>query len=366
MANDDTVNGDGAIEQSPQYRQAPSSSGIDEMLTLLVFADYLEGGMRETGRKLRTSSRVKYWIRPGETPGDIIVEFKSKAGKIQFELPNVAQFRGNNKGLTKLFIFITQTIREQAAHSGALIAGAITFPVERLIELGMYSTIQSARVALKRAVGLLRRIGLRGQFKYAGSNKIDVDAQQSLFTGVVDFKRSGMCAVSLNKEAPWPALLAQNTMLPDYLYGLNFKPMLLLYFILNMARQLLGGIVTSGSFTVKMNTVRNRLCLPNPDATQKPQRDIVEVIRKAVDEINATQGKVFHNADIFLTLEHSTPGRTLDGRRVNEFLAMGLLRVTIRGQLRDDLIKVSGIKRLADELKAVTANATEMEQACDI
>ena len=97
--------------------------------------------------------------------------------------------------------------------------------------------------------------------------------------------KKNVVTVDLNSRINWEMLTQFYTILPKWAFSLPVKPWDLLYYVFYLARQNLDKISKQGYFTISFQAIHSRLVLPEAEYTKNPQRDIKDVIERAITEI---------------------------------------------------------------------------------
>ena len=195
---------------------------------------------------------------------------------------DIDQLTGNNKSVSKLFTYFLVKTGEQALSDNRLTSDAISFPLKELVENGTYSSIRAARRGLENAKFAIMGIAFYGSIK-KGKNNIAQSIAATLFpTLYID---NSVVYVRLNTDIMWEAFAPYFTKLPKWAFKLSSKPWDLLSYIFYLARQNLDKISKQGYFTISFQAIHSRLVLPEAEYTKNPQRDIKDVIERAITEI---------------------------------------------------------------------------------
>lgn len=360
----DTVNTEEAEKLEPQYYHAPTNTTLT-LTSELFMTGGDEGKIKEYAkRKQRVSHGAKVQVqtrtvtevvpknRKDQTTGKIIKrqeETTRLEARIFYETPAEATdllFKCANElspQSLKLFILFTVKLNEQALdHKGGLKQEYVSFPIHEIMGMG-YTTERGAFQAFgKMAAAIIPASFSRTENK-DGTGKGGV-----LFTDYAIQK--SQCIIYLNPRANWNIIPDRYIPIPAYLFQLPPRAMALLYFILTLARQSenMRKIAKTGSFTIRLATIHQKLGLPEP-------RELVEVkgekkirsindskklikdpISDAVAAIEEAHSAIFgeKSLDLLFCCNNRVDA---ENAPIAEYLANGYLRVTIGGEFAEEL-----------------------------
>ena len=189
--------------------------------------------------------------------------------------------KGGGKVIGKLFFFMLQ--RWEAGGYGR----QFSFPLQAVVDLEMYSNLDTARKGIKTFMGRQALIQLSQQV----SGTKDGKRQKENVGGVVFYNykiTNNEVTVSVNDQMPFTLLANFFTMLPLFAFGLSTNAFFIVQYIMFLARQNGDALqANNGKFTIKIDSVRQYLELPAPDAVKnfKYKEKIQEPIESAIEEI---------------------------------------------------------------------------------
>ena len=212
-----------------------------------------------------------------------ITQQQSNGDLITLELSDIDKLKGTNKTISKLFAFSLVKLNEQAEQGGQLTRNTIEFSLQELVDRGFYSNTVNARAGVKKAFEVLTNMKVSGTIAKGKKKNIEQAELAVLFT-YCRIKKN-VVTVDLNSRINWEMLTQFYTILPKWAFSLPVKPWDLLYYVFYLARQNLDKISKQGYFTISFQAIHSRLVLPEAEYTKNPQRDIKEVIERAITEI---------------------------------------------------------------------------------
>lgn len=269
-----------------------------------------------------------------QTQGDVwAVTSKNKKNTVTITHNDVSILRGkSNKGLSKLLAFTMQQANAQNYNR------QIFFPLQALVDYGMYSNLSSARKGFKD--NIIKLMGFIFQGETVKGKKTILESGRTLFSGY-DIENNYV-TVYLNDNFNIEFLAQYYTMLPSYSYALKSNSFSLIQYIFFLARQNANSIKEKGTFNIGLEAIRAYLCLPTPEETQNHSYLIKEPIEKAIEEIENA------NNSLDFTI---TPYYNYDYSNIREWLA-GYLQIGLKGEYAKHFISIaSGTQQKIEQAK---------------
>ena len=279
-----------------------------------------------------------------------LIQRNEKAGYIaSVQIPDIDKLSRGSKSLKKWFLFILSEANAATDAEGNLTRYEISFPFQKLVDLGMYSRTDSAKR------GFLQFSANRELFNInvtVKSGKETITADDFLFTGTRYTENSGIGVVILN-PAPhlWPLVMDKYGILPSFYFALDDKAADLLHYVSYLARQNMDKIKTKGSFNIGFRAIQERLYLPSEKGARNPYRDTIGVIESAVADIEARQQKEGTELFRFLLIHNQDES-------ITQQLDSGRLQVEVCGEIKERYSQLQGKKQ-----KKITASVKKSERA---
>lgn len=126
---------------------------------------------------------------------------KTQKASVTIELADIDKLTGSNKPAKKLFVLALIKANEQAIHDGQLTKDYISFPLQELVDIGFYSTPQSARKGFNAGMDTLTSLKINGHIQQPKKKGSSIDALEALFTGA-RIER-GQCTIFFNERINW-------------------------------------------------------------------------------------------------------------------------------------------------------------------
>lgn len=254
---------------------------------------------------------------------------KNASFSVEYDITTLA---GNNKGVLKLLTFVLIKANEQVLHNGELSAtDIISFPLQELIDCGLYQTLQSARRGFKDAMNALTDIKINGDDNSNPRQKISVVGLHPFRLGTI---KNNQCSIQLEENLNWKIFSQYYTILPAYCFRLSNRAFELLHLIYVRARENIDKIKKTGSFNISMRYIQQALNLPDEDGNKNPQKTIKDPIENAIEEIEDFHSAYYNNTDFQLLLCYDENSNIVD------YLKNGLLQVTMSGEQQQYFIKI--------------------------
>lgn len=311
-------------------------------------------------RKSAVNHSVKYDLKTSGKKK--LVTAESASASVAVEITDLEKLRKPAKKLLQLSLI---KANEQALHKGQLTKDYINISIQELLELELYTTPQSARTGLKTGAEALYSISINGYLKRGGKKKVEQEVKERLFTGIHRNGR-GDYRLFLNSRINWGLLASYYTSLPSYYFKLPDKASDLLFYIFYLARQNTSLLAEQGYFTISFRAIQERLFLPSEKKTKDPQRDIKDIIERAVTEIEDSHRAEYNNTELQLELIG-------EDKPIASYLDKGYLKVYLSGSFAEPFLdhnaemqkQISSAKKrqekIADQAKAINL-AKKLEQ----
>ena len=277
--------------------------------------------MQERRPKICHSQTIETYVPIGGGKGRKVTFETTGVSSITLTISDVDKLIHAPKA-KKMFIYALKKINDQVFSGGELKRDYVTFRLQELVDIGYYSTIQSARVGFKEAMSVLTDIKISGELRMGKNKELKSDKLAPLFRGY-DLLGKGVYCFYIEPRINWAMVCAFYTSLPRYYFELRSRASELLYFVAVRARQCAEEIRQRGYITISMRAVQERLSLPSETNYINPERDIKKPVIDAIEEINQRDGT---NGDIKLELIGSNK------RQISDFLDNAYIKASIGGE----------------------------------
>lgn len=324
------------LPEKSEYLSLPTSPSTNVLMEVITSGKNIAD---LPARKKKVSHDSSYEVL--ENGNRRQINMASSSAKVTVELEDICAFAGSNKTAQKMFIMTLVKANEQALHDGVLTRDSISFPLQELVTLGMYTAQNNARRGFKDGVTALSKIKVSGSYK-SGKSTVEYTPMSLIRFGKID---KGQCYVYLEPEFNWGSVTQFFTLIPQYYFGLPNKASELLIFICYMARQNVKEIAERGYFNISMRSVQQRLQLPSELNCREPAKLIRSPIEQAVAEIKAAQKGTTDKKGIDLELVYNPSDS------VTEFLQNGYIKVKVSGVFAENFTALNARKEEAIEKK---------------
>ena len=281
-------------------------------------------------RKKQVSHGTTYEVQASGDKRRITVENAQGTVKMMVELNDIHVM---NKMGKKLLTLAMIKANEQCLHNGQLTRDYVSFPLQELIDCGLYSSLNSARNGFETGTSALTSMKIKGKIRKTKKSAAEIYALEVPFTGAKI--KNGQCFIYLNNRIDWNFFTQYFTKIPPYYFRLSNRASDLLYYIFYLARQHTNEIAEKGYFTVSFQAIHSLLQLPDPLTARNPQRDIKEAIENAVTEIETEQNAAYANKELSFELVYS------EQAGISEYLDNGYLKISLSGTFAEFFIEQS-------------------------
>ena len=335
-----------AVDASLKLKPMPTGTAINTIIDVFNASQDGIKGVEALPKQKKKISHTQYSVThpnpmsPDRGKTTIRHDISKSRGYVAIQIPDViiGKLTGYSVAVKKFFALVLEKINEQAYQDGQLTREYIEFPIDEVVERGIYGTYQSAQKGLKSAMSCLTNIKMEGALTF--NNKTGAISYSRSYSVAVLFPtvgyKNGQCRVYLNEQANWCFVMQAFSILPTYYYSLPNRPSELFHLIFSIARQRTEDIAKRGHFNISFRAIQQALHLPDEGETKNPQRDIKDEILNAVDEIEKTHREYFMNDEnmLFLSPEYD------DSWPIARFLNEGYLQVSLSGIFAQPFIEI--------------------------
>ena len=200
---------------------------------------------------------------------------KNKSNEITLSIDNIQLLKTNNKGLKKCFAFILIQCNNQNYNH------EIGFPLQALVDNGMYSSIPNARRGLKDNIEKIMSMTFKGNSK-KGRKTVSEQGGKLIYHYEI---KNNYVTLSFNEKINIDFMAQYFTLLPKFSFALTNNAFSLLEYIFFRARQETKNIKENGKFNISLRSIRDYMNLPNEKETKDHTKLIKNPIENAITEI---------------------------------------------------------------------------------
>ncbi|MCQ2249073.1 MAG: hypothetical protein MJZ50_08680 [Treponema sp.] len=261
-----------------------------EVIPVGDFTDLIYKGLN-AGKDLpslpdKETSDTEHSLSVVKKDESMVLSSETKYGKMNISFDNFAvSFKKRNSATKKVFVRAMKKLGEKRLTNDLFSDIRVEITTEELVALDMYSTLDSARVALKTATNL-NDIKISGTVDYIEEgkrksgeivkDKLDLTGIQIFKTGIV--RGSGTLVIQFDRNINYEYLLPNISILPNYYYSLTESGADLLMYLYGLAVNKAEEIAREGCFYVSLKDIHSYLNLPDYTKANNPKRDIKEKI----------------------------------------------------------------------------------------
>ena len=274
-----------------------------------------------------------------EKGNDIITTWSNgKGSKISFEIADADRFINGRYFMRNLF-FIIQKMNDQA------FPDVVTVSLDEMVNLGMYSRTDGALRGMRTFYRNQKKITINGAIKktkkkkiYAGTNGSEKGVDGGLFQNLLYDDGSSYVQFVIDPCFNTKFIAPYFTLFPRDAYKMSEKALSLTYYIFYLARQNTRKIKKGGTFTIKMDTIRNYLGFPDVDEVKgrRQKQLIIDPLDKIIDEVERVIGQTPEAQNQGFTI---TPYVQYTGN-VRDYLK-GYLEIGLKGNLAKTFIEIA-------------------------
>lgn len=355
------------VEKNPAEQQKISFFDIPTTtqftITHQAMGATVEGVETYGKRKEHITEGSSFIVTPAKNEGELDITYKTKKGGTKtFTIPDTSHV---NVATQNIYPYLVIKALKTCINSGVLYSDTLSVRASELVNIGLYGTLQSARVALAATVDPLMSIRIGCTEEGQEEDKKDPKSikKRSLFPSV-DYEE-GALSVQLNNKMDWKAFTESWGSVPSYVFFLTLKARNLALEIFRLLRQhctdrkCIRTTPTGEKYltiNIKFKTVLTAMHLPSVYTTNKEGHTVLtrkgyerikQPIELAVAEIEEAHRKTYKNRDFQLLLKVD------DNLRIDRWVDEGYLQVRVMGEFYNlyKLIIDSKITRIENNTK---------------
>ena len=258
------------------------------------------------------------------------LSYKSQNAELEIEFSTPK--KKLSKGCKNIFIYSLHKLGQQNITTNLFEDLSIEFPMQDLIDLGMYSSLRACRQAFNTAIEELTSIKLKASITEKNRSRTVTKNNDITVMFIKAGYTRGNCYILLNKHIDWN-LFALKTfaLLPKSYFPLYESAQDLMFNIFSLARQRKTDIASKGYFTIGFRTIQSWLNLPDEKTAPQAKRDTLGAIEKAVKAITEAE----NSKDFVITLDYNRNGS------IAEILNEGYLTIHLKGIYSQKLLELN-------------------------
>lgn len=299
----------------------PNSPASNQMLNVVGHAGNLETFAQRLEENSHSTTLDFFTPPDGTKEVSQRVKYTTDNTETTIHLDNIDLFSKANKPLKKILTYTLVKLSKENVHDNLDRDICIKFPLEDFVELGCYSSLNTARQAFNQAKNPLTSIKLEGVVRDKKDMKqITESGIEVLFTGA--HIKKGIVEIYLNKRINWEIFALQYfSILPKSYFSISDNAADTLLNIFILARKRLNDIDKNKFFTISFKSLQQILDLPEEGKTKNPGRDIKAALLNALDEVSKVE-----EADMIITPVYNPNGN------ITEFLEEGYAQISLKNE----------------------------------
>lgn len=319
-----------------------------------------KGDTETAANKINTVSKKKIAkISSDKNRRAIRVETKNTLTTVELLIPFHEKIK--SRGAKKILHFIENELYQRVYFKGNMNDNVVSFPLQKLVDKRLYSTVANARRAFNDAGYVLTAIRLNINEKSKnGKNDISVSDGGYIMPFSSMLIENGQCLVRLNEDVNWAPLLKDFFLMPDSWWALPDNASDLEYKVFRQARlnakKIKNGIL---SFNISLKSIAAWLNLPLN--TKNPKRNVKQPIETAVDQINQSLDpkgfKMKINTDLNAPIKKYLDGYLeikMTGIYTNNLIGIrnkNKLLIEKKIKKKEEIIEKASVLKLAESMK---------------
>lgn len=314
-----------ASEETREHFLSIPNQNIRPFYNTLTNKDQLE--LWKERKNIIDKGKATYRVKDNE------LSITTKDAEIKYSFPDLAK---TSKSCKNVFVYFMYKVGLQNITTNLFDDLSVEFPIQELIDLKLYSSLDTARRGFKTAAKEIASFLIEASItdRKEKSSITKGFGYIPLFTGVYYYKNA--CYFKLNKDINWSVFFLKTFFyLPKSYFALYETAQDLMFNIFSIARQRTAQIADKGFFTMSFRNIQAILKLPKENETPHPTRDILKPIIDAVDSIKKAES----SKDFIITLDYNRNGS------ITEILDNGVLTVHLKGFYSQKLLEIDEKKQ---------------------
>lgn len=194
----------------------------------------------------------------------------------------------------KLFGFLRMKLNQGIVIDGELVQDELTFPLQELVDAGLYSAVTSARRGFNAGMPAILSLKMRFDLQCRKS----AHPQEELLCPFVSASiENGICRIKLEEDFDWNIFFAFYAPTPKWIFSLKLPAQALALYLHEIARQHTDNVEKGETITVKLETLRCKLCL-SEGTNWNGCRDVLGAVTRAVEAIEILQSKILKTMEL--------------------------------------------------------------------
>lgn len=246
---------------------------------------------------------------------------KNSNNELTLSIDDIGLLKTNNKGLKKCFAFILVQCNDQHY------SPKIGFPLQALVDNGMYSSVSNARRGIKDNIEKIMAMTFKGTSK-KGKKVLEEQGGKLIYHYEI---KNNYVTLYFNEKINVAFMAQYFTMIPKFAFALSNNAFSLIEYIFFLSRQNTRAIKEKGYFNINLRAIRDYLNLPDENDTKKHSQYIRQPIEEAIEAIEEAN----NNSSFTIT-----PIYNEDCKSIKEWLG-GYLQIGLKEEFAETFIKIA-------------------------
>ncbi|MBD5558766.1 MAG: hypothetical protein HDQ87_00160 [Clostridia bacterium] len=274
----------------PEIVQMPFSPGTQLIDDILMAGSF--------GRIQTMCSRRKKYL--GCTPdlsqndNELRLSMEKNDNLSVVHITDLKTLEAGHQAGRKLIGFLRMKLNQGIVIDGELVQDELTFPLQELVDAGLYSAVTSARRGFKAGMPAILSLKMRFDLQCRKS----AHPQEELLCPFVSASiENGICRIKLEEDFDWSIFFAFYAPTPKWIFSLKLPAQALALYLHEIARQHTDNVEKGKTITVKLETLRCKLCL-SEGTNWNGCRDVLGAVTRAVEAIEIRQSEILKTTEL--------------------------------------------------------------------
>lgn len=346
---------------SPIYSEADqdffmfSTTQAQDVLYQLISND---GDTKQTAQNInKISNRNK--AKALKSKDGKAIQVITDNSQTTIEILSSAYRKFNSRPAKKMLLFVENELYQQIYYKGNMNDDLVTFPLQKLVDKGLYTSIANARRGFFSASDILTAYRISATVKSGKTEYTTKEGNARIVVIPSMWVDNNQCNVRLSQEINWKPIMKEYFLMPDSWWALPDNASDLELEIFRSIR-LSKDKIQNGSLTIKTSLKTVSAWLNLPTETKNPKRDVKDPIEIAVKQINESLDKKHFKskiiADSKAPLSQYLSGyleTNVSGKYIQNLFVLNehqQARIENAMKKKDEIVKEASIRKLTQQM----------------
>lgn len=301
--------------------------------------------IRETLEASNTSNSEHIRVYDlGLTGEGIRIVREKGASTTEIQIDNIDAVAPLSKTGEHIFNLVLAETAKQSMNNGFLYKNEINIPLEEIVNKGICTSIESARLCCRSFYKAIETIKVSYRTTEGKGKKQRTLKTKEEGAGVLYYAfkiRDNIFSIYANDQLNWAPITEFYTIAPNYMYKLNYLPAKLLDYITRMNRTHYAEIKSNGFYNLSIDAVIKQLGLINAVKSKDPKAKFRKPLVDALNEINEMDlkeaglngnGKDIENYRHYQLYLCNEAGEDMTEADPNTVFTAGYIKIVVKGE----------------------------------